>query len=85
MRLQPLGKNVLVQIKDEEDTTDSGIIITRKQQGNVGVVVEMAQEHDVLKIGDKVFFRPHGHDVIKNGMDTYIMTHIDNIIAIERE
>lgn len=85
MRLRPLGRNVLIKLTNEETTTESGIIIKEKQQGNVGTVVEMAKEDENLKIGDRVFFKPHGHDVIKNGTDTYIMTSIDNILAIEVE
>ncbi len=58
-KLIPLGKNIWVELIEENEKTSGGIIIpdSAKEQTQKSKVLSVGSEVKVLKTGDQIFFK----------------------------
>ena len=90
--IKPLGDRVLIKMKEAEETTKSGIILTTgsKEKPQIAEVVEVGPGEKVdgkiqemyVKKGDNVYVSKYaGTEVNYEGQD-YIIVKQDDILAI---
>ena len=90
--IKPLGDRVLIKMKEAEETTKSGIILTTgsKEKPQIAEVVEVGPGEKVdgklqemyVKKGDNVYVSKYaGTEVTYEGQD-YIIVKQDDILAI---
>ena len=91
--LKPLGNRVIIEKKEQEQTTKSGIVLTdsAKEKSNEGVIVAIGHGRlldngsrvapEVSK-GDTVVFQQYAGTEVKRGDDTYLILNEDDILAI---
>ncbi|MBL7574077.1 co-chaperone GroES [Staphylococcus saccharolyticus] len=91
--LKPLGNRVIIEKKEQEQTTESGIVLTdsAKEKSNEGVIVAIGHGRlldngsrvapEVSK-GDTVVFQQYAGTEVKRGDDTYLILNEDDILAI---
>ena len=90
--IKPLGDRVLIKMKEAEETTKSGIILTTgsKEKPQIAEVVEVGPGEKVdgkiqemyVKKGDNVYVSKYtGTEVKYEGQD-YIIVKQDDILAI---
>lgn len=90
VKLQPLGKRVVVRPQEVEETTSGGLIIPPSAQDDkkpeMGVVVKLGTgEADFkfsVKEGDLVFFKKYAPDEIEKDGETYYIIAEEDILAI---
>ncbi len=79
MNFKPLGERVLVERKEEESKTASGLIIpdSAKEKPAEGTVVAMSksvEETGELKVGDRVCFGKYaGNEVAIDGKEYIVL------------
>lgn len=71
-KIQPLGKNVVIQPEKVEEKTESGIILpetAEKEQPQIGKIIALGKDlkNSELKIGDKVLYEKFGMEEIEFG------------------
>ena len=90
--IKPLGDRVLIKMKENEETTKSGIILAgaSKEKPQIAEVIEVGpgekikgeiQEMNVKK-GDKVIVSKYAGTEIKYEEKEYIIVKQDDILAI---
>lgn len=91
--LKPLGNRVIIERKEQEQTTKSGIVLTdsAKEKSNEGIVVaagtgrvldngeKVAPE---VKEGDRVVFQEYAGSEVKRGDETYLILNVEDLLAI---
>lgn len=90
MKLQPLGKRVVVKPEEVEDTTTGGLIIPPtaqdEQKPEVGIVVKLGTGEEDFKFsvkeGDKVFFKKYAPDTMEINDETFYVVSEEDILAI---
>lgn len=91
--IKPLYNNVLLKKVDASNKTESGIIITQKEEKeDYAVVVEVSGCKEVkvddkvyempLKKGDKVMYKKYSGTDIKDGDEEYILIKAEDILAV---
>lgn len=91
--LKPLGNRVIIERKEQEETTKSGIVLTdsAKEKSNEGVVVAVGSGRLLdngetvapeAKEGDSVVFQEYAGSEIKRGEETYLILNVEDILAI---
>lgn len=89
--IKPLSDNVLVKMKDEEDTTKSGIILmASKEKSQVAEVIAVGPGAKVdgkieemnVKVGDNVLLNKYAGTEIKYEGEDYIIIRQSEILAI---
>jgi len=91
--LKPLGNRVIIEKKEQEQTTKSGIVLTdsAKEKSNEGVIVAIGQGRLLdngsrvapeVSEGDTVVFQQYAGTEVKRGDDTYLILNEDDILAI---
>lgn len=89
--IKPLESNVLVKMKDGDDTTKSGIILTpSKEKSQVaeviavgpGAVVDGRREELIVKKGDNVILSKFAGTEVKYENEDYIIIRQSEILAI---
>lgn len=92
--IKPLGDRVLVQISEEAEQTESGIIIPdtaskeRPQQGKVVAVGEGRRDEQGNRIpmdvnaGDTVLFTKYGPDEVEVDGEEYLVVKESDILAV---
>jgi len=87
-KIQPLGKNVVIQPEKVEEKTESGIILpetAEKEQPQIGKIIALGKDlkNSELKIGDKVLYEKFGmeeieldNELVLIGLETKIMAKI---------
>ncbi|GAB4173581.1 MAG: co-chaperone GroES [Calditrichia bacterium] len=87
MKLVPMDDRVLVEILDQEEKTQSGLIIpdTAKEKPRTGKVVavgtdEMLQE--VIKEGDTILFAKFGGEEVNFDGKDYLILQRNDILAV---
>lgn len=79
MNFKPLGERVLVERKEEETKTASGLIIpdSAKEKPAEGTVVAMSKSVEAageLKVGDRVCFGKYaGNDIAIDGKEYIVL------------
>ena len=90
--LKPLGNRVIIERKEQEQTTKSGIVLTdsAKEKSNEGIVVAVGTGRVLdngekvapeVKEGDRVVFQEYGSEV-KRGDETYLILNVEDLLAI---
>jgi chaperonin GroES len=94
LNIKPLGGRILVQPLEEEEVTESGLIIPdtadkeKPQQGVVvalgtGKVTEDGDEMDFrVEVGDKVLFKKYSPDEVEMGGEEYLVMDEDDVLAV---
>jgi len=91
--LRPLGNNVILEVKEQEQKTASGIILTdsAKEKSNEGVVAAVGpgrlldngvRAEMQIKVGDKIIYSPFGGSEVKVGEAKYLVLSEDDVLAI---
>jgi chaperonin GroES len=92
MNLQPLGDRLIVEVLEEEETTESGIVLpdTAKEKPQRGRVLAVGPgprdedgEHIAMDIaeGDEVIFSKYGGTEIKLGSDEILILRESDMLA----
>ena len=84
MNFKPLGKRVLVQIKEAEEKTASGIILvdSAKEKPNTAEVKAVGSEVSEVKVGDIVVFEQYrGTELSLEGED-YLVLDLENVMGV---
>jgi chaperonin GroES len=92
MRLQPLADRLIVEALEEEDSTESGIVLPdtakeKPQRGRVLAVGPGARDKDGKRIhmdvaeGDEVIFSKYGGTEIKVGVDDVLILRESDVLA----
>ena len=89
--MKPLFNNVVLKKELVNQTTNSGIVLTTKKEetkdatvvavGN-GILADGTKVEMPVKVGDKVYYKSYSTDEIEENGEKYIVTSLDNIIAI---
>ena len=90
--IKPLGSRVLIKMKEGEETTKSGIILTTgsKEKPQIAEVVEVGPGEKVdgkiqemyVKKGDNVYVSKYAGTEVKYEGQDYIIVKQDDILAI---
>ena len=90
--IKPLGDRVLIKMKEAEETTKSGIILTTgsKEKPQIAEVVEVGSGEKVdgklqemyVKKGDNVYVSKYAGTEVKYEGQDYIIVKQDDILAI---
>lgn len=87
MRVEPLGKNVLVRLESKEKKTASGLYLPENaagERGQRGTVVATGSDEEIrVKKGDTVIFKRYGtsEELKIDGIDHVLLEYKD-ILAI---
>ncbi|MCH4451222.1 co-chaperone GroES [Staphylococcus haemolyticus] len=91
--LKPLGNRVIIERKEQEQTTKSGIVLTdsAKEKSNEGIVVAVGTGRVLdngekvapeVKEGDRVIFQEYAGSEVKRGDETYLILNVEDLLAI---
>ena len=92
MNLQPLGDRLIVELLEEEELTESGIVLPdtakeKPQRGRVLAVGPGSRDKDGKRIamdvaeGDEVVFSKYGGTEIKLGADEVLILRESDVLA----
>ncbi len=83
MAFKPLMDRVLAELLDKEQKTESGIIIpdTAKEKPQEAVVVEVGDDVELVKKGDRVVFEKYAGNEIKIDDKEYVILKEDEILG----
>jgi len=92
MKLQPLADRLIVEVIDEEESTESGIVLPdtakeKPQRGRVLAVGPGGRDEDGkyvpidLAEGDEIVFSKYGGTEIKVGVDEYLILRESDVLA----
>jgi len=92
MSLRPLGDKVVIKVKEEEVTTQSGIVLPgsaaeKPQQGTViavgsGAVVDGKKVPLDVKAGDEIIYGKYSGSEVKVGDEEFLILKESDILAI---
>ena len=90
--IKPLADRVLIKMKEGEETTKSGIILSAasKEKPQIAEVIAVGPGaiHEgnriemEVKVGDKVLYSKYAGSEVKVGGEEYIILKQDDILAI---
>ncbi|SUK12534.1 co-chaperonin GroES [Staphylococcus agnetis] len=91
--LKPIGNRVVIEKKEREQTTKSGIVLTdsAKEKSNEGEVVAVGTGRILdngqrveleVSVGDRVVFQQYAGTEVKRGKNTYLILTEEDILAI---
>lgn len=91
--LKPLGNRVIIERKEQEQTTKSGIVLTdsAKEKSNEGIVVAVGTGRVLdngekvapeVKEGDRVVFQEYAGSEVKRGDEIYLILNVEDLLAI---
>ena len=92
MDLQPLGDRLIVEVLEEEETTESGIVLPdtakeKPQRGRVLAIGPGARNEDGeympmdLAEGDEIIFSKYGGTEVKLGTEEYLILRESDVLA----
>jgi len=94
IKLQPLGKRILVKPTQVEEKTSGGLVIPPtsgdEKRPETGEVVKLGVGKDEdgkevsfeVKVGDKVYFKQYSPEEIEIDQEKYLIIDINDILAI---
>ncbi len=93
IKLEPLGKRVLIQPDKIEETTKGGLVLppsaSEDQKPETGTVVKLGKGKEEGKdiqfevsVGDRVYFKKYSPDEVKVDEEVYLLIDTDDILAI---
>ncbi|HCG2407203.1 TPA: co-chaperone GroES [Staphylococcus aureus] len=91
--LKPIGNRVIIEKKEQEQTTKSGIVLTdsAKEKSNEGVIVAVGTGRLLndgtrvtpeVKEGDHVVFQQYAGTEVKRDNETYLVLNEEDILAV---
>ncbi|HHA6331519.1 TPA: co-chaperone GroES [Staphylococcus aureus] len=91
--LKPIGNRVIIEKKEQEQTTKSGIVLTdsAKEKSNEGVIVavgtgrllnDCTRVTPEVKEGDRVVFQQYAGTEVKRDNETYLVLNEEDILAV---
>lgn len=89
--IKPLTDRVLIKMKEKEETTKSGIILTAsKEKPQIAEVIEVGPgkmvdgkiEEMYVKKGDKIIFNKYSGTEVKYEDEEYLIISQDDVLAI---
>ncbi|MBG1372264.1 co-chaperone GroES [Staphylococcus aureus] len=91
--LKPIGNRVIIEKKEQEQTTKSGIVLTdsAKEKSNEGVIVAVGTGRLLndgtrvtpeVKEGDRVVFQQYDGTEVKRDNETYLVLNEEDILAV---
>ncbi|EOA8617107.1 co-chaperone GroES [Staphylococcus aureus] len=91
--LKPIGNRVIIEKKEQEQTTKSGIVLTdsAKEKSNEGVIVAVGTGRLLndgtrvtpeVKGGDRVVFQQYAGTEVKRDNETYLVLNEEDILAV---
>lgn len=90
--IKPLGSRVLIKMKEEEETTKSGIILSSgaKEKPQEATVIEVGPgrkingepEEMYVKKGDTVIVSKYGGTPVKYENEEYLIVNQEDILAV---
>ena len=89
--IKPLMDKVLIKMKEKEETTNSGIILTAsKEKPQIAEVVEVGpgriidgeKEEMYVKKGDKIIFNKYSGTEVKYEDEEYLIISQSDVLAI---
>ncbi|MBR5755470.1 MAG: co-chaperone GroES [Erysipelotrichaceae bacterium] len=91
--IKPLYNNVLLKKVEASNETESGIIISQKEENEQYAVVEAVSDCKEVKIddkvyemplkkGDKVMYKKYSGTEVKDGETEYVLIKAEDILAI---
>ena len=92
MNLQPLGDRVIVEVLEEEESTESGIVLPdtakdKQQRGRVRAIGPGARGEDGKRIqmdvaeGDEIIFSKYGGTELTLGGDEVLILRESDVLA----
>jgi len=88
MKLEPLGKNIIVEEVAIENKTSGGLLLVTKAKKDhiqAKVVAKGPDAPGVLTIGDIVIISKYTHNELSYGEKDYLVVKPDDILTIVRE
>lgn len=89
MKIQPIGRRVLVERLEPEEVKKGGIIIPdtakeKPQQGKVIAVAKPGEDEEPIQVktGDKILFGKYAGTEIEADGKEYLMMQEDDILAV---
>lgn len=93
INIQPLGKRVLLQPDEIEETTTGGLVLppsaSEDQKPETGKVVKLGKGKEKGKditfevsVGDRVYFKKYSPDEVEIDNKKYLLLDVDDILAI---
>ncbi|HCX64265.1 MAG TPA: co-chaperone GroES [Eubacteriaceae bacterium] len=92
MMLKPLGDRVVLKVKEEQETTASGIVLPgsakeKPQEAEVvavgsGEIVDGKKQDLEVKVGDRVIYSKFSGSEVKIGSEEYLIVKQNDILAI---
>lgn len=91
--LKPLGDRVIIEVKEEEETTASGIVLagSAKEKPQTGEVIAVGEGRVLddgtkasipVSIGDTVYFEKYAGSEVKYEGKDYLIVRENDIVAI---
>ncbi|SFH75604.1 co-chaperone GroES [Pisciglobus halotolerans] len=91
--LKPLGDRVIIEVKEEEETTASGIVLagSAKEKPQTGKVVAVGEGRVLdngttvavsVSVGDTVYFEKYAGSEVKYEGNDYLVVRESDIVAI---
>lgn len=91
--LKPLGDRVIIEVKEEEETTASGIVLagSAKEKPQTGEVIAVGEGRVLddgtkasipVSIGDMVYFEKYAGSEVKYEGKDYLIVRENDIVAI---
>lgn len=93
IKVQPLGRRVLVKPDEIEEKTSGGLVLppssTSDQKSETGQIVKLGEGESKgkkitfdLKVGDRVYFKKYSPDEVEVEGEKYFIIDVDDILAI---
>ena len=85
MKIKPLGKRVLIQVKETEEKTKGGIYIpqTAQEKTQIGKVIAIGESDEIkVKVGSEVIFDKYAGSNIKLDNEEYLIISIEDVLGI---
>jgi len=94
IKLQPLGKRILVKPSQIEERTSGGLVIPPtsgdEKRPETGEVIKLGTGKDKkgkeinfeIKVGDKVYFKKYSPEEVEVDQEKYLIIDIEDILAI---
>ncbi|KIX90509.1 molecular chaperone GroES [Staphylococcus microti] len=91
--LKPLGSRIVIEKKEQEQTTKSGIVLTdsAKESSNEGEVVAVGPGRLLdngqrvapeVQVGDRVVFQQYAGTEVKRNDTKYLVLDAEDVLAI---
>lgn len=91
--LKPLANRVVIEKKEQEQTTKSGIVLTdtAKEKSNEGEILAVGPGRVLdngsrltpeVSVGDRVVYQQFAGTEVKRGEKTYLILNLEDILAV---